>query len=183
MWYIMEKELGLLNLIEETQKQFIFYIAFIIKNKMADMEPDNENLDIDVADEDTFEENVEDPELNDDGDEEEGSEQEEETILHKLREKESKYDVVSVYKTYESYFSQKKVTKPFITKFEKAKLLGVRAEMIASGAPVLVVVPSGVNSAYEIAMLEYREKKIPLMVRRYLPNGAFEDWRMDDLVI
>ena len=29
----------------------------------------------------------------------------------------------------------------------------------------------------KIAMLELKEGKIPIIVRRYLPDGSFEDWR------
>jgi hypothetical protein len=31
--------------------------------------------------------------------------------------------------------------------------------------------------------MEYKAKKIPLLVRRYLPNGQYEDWRLEDMVI
>ena len=30
--------------------------------------------------------------------------------------------------------------------------------------------------------LELKEKKIPLMVRRYLPDKTSEDWRLEDLI-
>jgi hypothetical protein len=35
----------------------------------------------------------------------------------------------------------------------------------------------------QIAMKELREKKVPFIVRRYLPDGSFEDWRIQDLII
>ena len=119
------------------------------------------------------------PEEEDANDEEE--EEEEVSILHKI--KEAKYDIIPFSKTYQEYYVNKKVCKPFITKFEKAKVIGVRAEMIASGSPAMINVPKGVTSAYDISMLEFKAKKIPLMIRRFLPNGQFEDWRLEDLVI
>ena len=91
--------------------------------------------------------------------------------------------VVSVEKTYSDYYNNDKVTMPYMTKFEKAKLLGVRAEMIASGDKPLVEIKGKVNNAYDIALMELKQKKIPLIVRRYLPNGKVEDWRVEELII
>jgi DNA-directed RNA polymerase I, II, and III subunit RPABC2 len=31
--------------------------------------------------------------------------------------------------------------------------------------------------------MELQERKIPIIVRRYLPDGSFEDWSMDELII
>ena len=101
-------------------------------------------------------------------------------ILHKV--KETKNDLVSVDKAYELYYTNSKSTKPFLTKFERAKILGVRAEMIASGAPSTISVPKGVTSAYEIAKLELEKKRIPLMIKRQLTDGSVELWRLEDLV-
>lgn len=94
-----------------------------------------------------------------------------------------KSEIVSVDKTYETYYSTDKVTKPFLTKFERAKILGVRSEMLASGSPALVNVPSHIQNTYDIALLEYKEKKIPLIIKRSLPNGKIEYWRLEDLSI
>mgnify|MGYP006141641255 CR=1 FL=1 len=91
--------------------------------------------------------------------------------------------VVSVEKTYSNYYNNDKVTMPYMTKFEKAKLLGVRAEMIASGDKPLVEIKGKVNNAYEIAIMELKQKKIPLIIRRTLPNGKIEDWRVEELII
>lgn len=101
-------------------------------------------------------------------------------ILHKVRE--TKHDLIPVDKSYELYYTKPKTTKPFLTKFEKAKVLGVRAEMIASGSPSTVTVPKGMTSAYEIAKLELEKKRIPLMLKRQLADGTVELWRMEDLI-
>jgi DNA-directed RNA polymerase I, II, and III subunit RPABC2 len=96
---------------------------------------------------------------------------------------ETRFDIVDSVTTYENYYNQKKETKPFLTKFERAKIIGIRAEMIANGSVALVTVPRSVTSAYEIAKLEFNERRIPLMIRRYLPNGVVEDWRLEDMVV
>lgn len=48
-------------------------------------------------------------------------------------------------------------------------------------APVLVDV-EGETDPLQIAIKELREKKIPLVVRRYLPDGWYEDWTCEELL-
>jgi len=94
-----------------------------------------------------------------------------------------KFELVSVEETYQKYLTIKRQTKPFITKFERAKILGVRAQMIAGGDMPLVKVPKHITDAYEIALLEYNAKRMPLMIRRTNPDGTVEDWRLEDLIL
>lgn len=47
-------------------------------------------------------------------------------------------------------------------------------------APVMVDI-GGETDALKIAMKELREKKIPIIIRRYLPDGSYEDWSLDEL--
>lgn len=49
-------------------------------------------------------------------------------------------------------------------------------------APVMVEL-DGESDALVIAMKELREKKIPLIVRRFLPDQTFEDWDVKDLIV
>jgi len=72
-------------------------------------------------------------------------------------------------------------TLPFVTKFERARILGVRAKQINSGAFVMIEVPEHVIDGYTIAQMEYEQKKIPFIVKRPLPNGAVEYWKFADL--
>ena len=89
--------------------------------------------------------------------------------------------IYSMEQTYNNYYTKDKSTKPILTKFEKAKILGVRSEMLAGGSIPLVKFDKHIDNVYEIAKLELVEKKIPLFIRRTLPNGEFEDWRLDEL--
>ena len=50
------------------------------------------------------------------------------------------------------------------------------------GAPVLVD-HGETTDPLEIARKELRERKIPMVIRRYLPDGSFEDWSIDELII
>ena len=72
-------------------------------------------------------------------------------------------------------------TIPFLTKFEKAKILGLRAKQINDGAQTFVKVPVAVVNGYTIAQLEMSEKKLPFIIRRPIPNGCSEYWKLSDL--
>lgn len=49
-------------------------------------------------------------------------------------------------------------------------------------APVFVDL-EGETDPLRIAMKELAEKKIPLVIRRYLPDGSFEDWSVEELIV
>lgn len=52
------------------------------------------------------------------------------------------------------------------TRFEKARIIGARALQIAMGAPVVIRIPEGMVDPVDIAMLEFKEKVIPITVLR-----------------
>ncbi|KAI4330886.1 hypothetical protein MLD38_029129 [Melastoma candidum] len=66
-------------------------------------------------------------------------------------------------------------TSKYMTKYERARILGTRALQISMNAPVMVEL-EGETDPLEIAMKELREHKIPFTIRRYLPDGSYEDW-------
>ena len=72
---------------------------------------------------------------------------------------------------------------PFLTQYEKAKILGQRAKQINHGSSVFVDVPSEVIDGHTIALMELKQNKIPFIIRRPLPNGTSEYWRVQDLKI
>ena len=72
-------------------------------------------------------------------------------------------------------------TIPFLTKYEKARILGQRAKQINSGAYPLISVPENVIDGLIIAELELTQKRIPFIIRRPLPNGGSEYWKVKDL--
>ena len=74
-------------------------------------------------------------------------------------------------------------TIPYLTKYEKARILGQRAKQIETGARPLVKIPENIVDSYIIAELELREKKIPFIIRRPIPGGACEYWSLRDLEI
>jgi len=74
-------------------------------------------------------------------------------------------------------------TLPFITKYEKARILGERAKQLNSGAKAFVELDEGMIDGYLIALKEFEEKKIPFIIRRPLPGGGCEYWKFRDLEI
>ena len=72
-------------------------------------------------------------------------------------------------------------TLPFVTKYEKARILGERAKQLDAGGKSFIALKDNLIDSYLIAMKEYEAKKIPFIVRRPLPSGACEYWRLRDL--
>jgi DNA-directed RNA polymerase I, II, and III subunit RPABC2 len=66
-----------------------------------------------------------------------------------------------------------RITTPYMTKYERARILGTR----------VLVELEGETDALMIAHKELVEKKIPLVIRRFLPDGSYEDWPVEDLII
>jgi len=74
-------------------------------------------------------------------------------------------------------------TLPFVTKYEKARILGERAKQLNAGAQSFVEVDDNVIDGYLIALKEFEEKKVPFIIKRPLPNGGCEYWKLQDLEI
>ena len=73
-------------------------------------------------------------------------------------------------------------TLPFLTKYERARILGQRASQINAGAPAFIAnIPANVLDGHLIAEMELDLKSIPYIIRRPLPNGGSEYWRVKDL--
>eukprot|EP00956_Cyclotella_meneghiniana_P041824 scaffold240976_cov26-Cyclotella_meneghiniana.AAC.1 len=77
---------------------------------------------------------------------------------------------------------QERITTRYLTKYERARVLGTRALQISMNAPVMVDL-EGETDPLKIAMKELRERKIPIVIRRYLPDGSYEDWGIDELIV
>jgi len=80
-------------------------------------------------------------------------------------------------------------TLPFLTKYEKTRVLGQRTKQINSGSKPYIdkssLMANGkpIIDGYIIALKELEAKKIPFIIRRPLPNGASEYWKLQDLEI
>ena len=72
---------------------------------------------------------------------------------------------------------------PFLTQYERTKILGMRANQLSQGARPYVDVPEYMTDVGEIARLELKERRLPFLVRRPMPDGSHEYWRLSDLII
>ena len=72
-------------------------------------------------------------------------------------------------------------TLPYLTKYERARILGVRAKQINIGATPFIKLTEEIIDGYIIAEMELKEKKIPFIIKRPMPNGGSEYWFLKDL--
>lgn len=75
-----------------------------------------------------------------------------------------------------------RITTRYLTKYERARILGARALQISKNAPILVEFDKSIWDPLKIAEKELQEGKIPFIIRRYLPDGSYEDWRVSELL-
>lgn len=74
-------------------------------------------------------------------------------------------------------------TQPFLSVYERTKILGFRANQLAQGArSYLKPVPEYITSTLEIAKLELKQNLLPFIVKRPIPDGTFEYWRLSDFM-
>ena len=75
-------------------------------------------------------------------------------------------------------------TVPILSKYEKSRILGIRASQINNGAQILVKPKIKTFDGYLIAQQELEERKIPFIIKRPLPmGGGCEYWKLNDLEI
>ena len=75
-----------------------------------------------------------------------------------------------------------RITKPFMTIFERVRLLGDRAKQLSLGAKPMIKGLETMNPK-EIAKLELEKGVLPLIIERTLPNGRKERWYVNELQI
>ena len=73
-------------------------------------------------------------------------------------------------------------TTRYMSKYERARILGTRALQISMNAPVMVDI-EGLTDPLAIAEKELEKGLIPIIVRRFLPDGTHEDWSIRELIV
>jgi DNA-directed RNA polymerase I, II, and III subunit RPABC2 len=84
------------------------------------------------------------------------------------------------YKEVEKYVE---IGQIFLTRYEKARIVGARALQISFGAPILVEKPKNLIDPIKIAQLELKSAILPLTIRRELPDGAYQDIPINRLIL
>ena len=68
---------------------------------------------------------------------------------------------------------------PTLTRFEKARIMGARALQLSFGAPSFIKMPKNATTSLEIAMEELNQRVIPIIIKRTLPNGDFQNIHLE----
>lgn len=95
--------------------------------------------------------------------------------------------VDDIQKVKDAVEQQKKyVTLPWMTKYEFDQVIGLRTMHLSKGALPLVTLPEGFRiqgnmELRDIAIQELRQKRLPYMIKRPLPNGRVEYWPVSSL--
>lgn len=71
---------------------------------------------------------------------------------------------------------------PFLTQYERTKIIGMRANQLSQGARPYVPVPEHVTDVADIARIELAQRRLPFIIRRPMPDGTMEYWRLADLM-
>ncbi|TFG26333.1 MAG: DNA-directed RNA polymerase subunit K [Promethearchaeota archaeon] len=71
----------------------------------------------------------------------------------------------------------------FLTRYEKARIVGARALQISFGAPILVEKPKNMIDPIKIAQVELKSGILPLTIRRELPDGEYQDIPIGKLIL
>ena len=143
---------------------------------MSDIDFDeshDDNLDDDMNE---YDEDLLDDEIDNNLDEEEDDD--DNNILNSstiIPKKNNYEDITKI----ESELISNKVSHNRITKYEVTKVIGFRAQQIASGMPIFVETNS--SNVIDIAMKEYYHDKIPFIIKRPITDTKFEFWRLEDL--
>ena len=72
---------------------------------------------------------------------------------------------------------------PFLTQYERTKIIGFRANQLAKGARPYIIKPEHITDVSTIARMELEQRRLPFIVRRPMPDGTHEYWRLSDLLI
>ena len=72
-------------------------------------------------------------------------------------------------------------TYPILSKYERSKILGLRVSQLNKGAKPYVTINKNILDNILIAEKELKEKKIPFIIMRPMPNGKSEYWNVNDL--
>lgn len=78
----------------------------------------------------------------------------------------------------------KKNSVRFITIYEKTSIFGLRKQQLVNGANTYLSKKEleDISNIEEIVQKEYELNKLPFMIRRTMPNGVKEYWKLEELM-
>tara|TARA_B110001469_G_scaffold95968_1_gene92106 strand:- start:436 stop:819 length:384 start_codon:yes stop_codon:yes gene_type:complete len=91
-------------------------------------------------------------------------------------------DHILFYSDYNKSYKEN-ITDPCLTKYEKTKILSERTQQIENGSIIYIPINDSLTTAYSIALEEFKQKKLPFIICRPLPNlNGYEYWKLNDLI-
>jgi DNA-directed RNA polymerases I, II, and III subunit RPABC2 len=151
----------------------------------------HEESDLELSDEDLTTTNIEEEEDDEELSDVNSNIDEEDNCIYKLTKIIKDDDIQDEYDEYSDddieiennkyVNSEDRITKPYLTKYERVRLLADRATQIASGSQPMLKNVNHLDSKI-IAKLELESKKIPLYIERELPDGRIEKWYVHELL-
>lgn len=77
-------------------------------------------------------------------------------------------------------------SRAFLTKYEFNQVIGLRTTHLSKGAPVMIDLPEDFSiksnmDLREVALKELLEGRLPYIVKRRMPNGKYEQWKLSEL--
>lgn len=88
-------------------------------------------------------------------------------------------DVLTLQQNYEQ-MKQNNISKPFLTKYERTKVLSERTQQLSNGSVSFLKNPESYTTIFDIAEEELKQKKIPFILKRPVAN-KIEYWKLSDL--
>ena len=86
------------------------------------------------------------------------------------------------YKSYD--VTKNNITRAQLNKYERTAIISLRAEQLSNGASTFIDSSEldDIVSVMDIAMMEFKRKLIPFIIKRPISNNTFELWRLSDLI-
>lgn len=147
-------------------------------------EAEEEEEAVDVLDEDIEKEDEREEEEEEPAEEDDMSEYFESNIIPTYEDKEAK-TFLSTLDEVTNQNTKNRRTLAILSKYEKAKIIGIRAQQISMGSNIYLDNVHGYTNPLDIAKEELRQKRTPLIVRRNVVGKkgvVHEDWRVEELI-
>lgn len=91
------------------------------------------------------------------------------------------HDYTEIFKNYD-ILKKNNSTSPILNRYEKAKIVGLRAQQLAMGSKPLVEPDIHTMDVITIAEKELKLKKIPFLIKRKVGKNI-EYWKIEDLSV
>lgn len=142
------------------------------ENEDDDESDDDSNSDVTSTDDLSPKQKIEEDE------EEEVEEEDDDNIISDVLDDHNEKDI-----TDNIIPSDERMSKPFLNKYEKTRILSTRSKQLSLGAkPLIKIVSENKLTTLDIAKEELKQKMIPYILRRKMPNGKYELWKMEELI-